>query len=261
MTKARILIVTAALASFLGTVGVVNAQEGAMAGSPPLNGVFVTPVPGAPFSAMVEQDMTQVLKDGSPFQRKTAAFIARDSQGRIHNEGRDIIPSSSSQKPTLFVTHIYDPETRLNTLLNPYTHIARQRVLPNPPPTEPITNWGLQQPAGRPPNPNLQVQDLGPSVMEGLDVHGYRRIQTIPDKASGTGRPVVVTDEFWYSQELHLNILTKHNDPRTGSLILTISQINVNEPDVELFTIPPEYKIVDMTPPDQESQKPAPVVQ
>jgi hypothetical protein len=218
-------------------------------------GVFVTPVPGAPFSAEVEQDMAQVLKDGSVFHRKTAALIARDSQGRIRNESHEVLPASSTRKPTILSVHIYDPQTRLNTFLNPYTHIARQRVLPNPPSTEPPANGWVHVVSSLSSIPNLKVQDLGPSVIDGVDVHGFRRTMTIPAKASGTDLPVVVSDEIWYSEELRINLLTKQNDPRTGSLTMTVSQINFNEPDVDLFTIPPDYKLVDMTPPEQESPK------
>ncbi|MDR3676102.1 MAG: M56 family metallopeptidase [Acidobacteriota bacterium] len=233
---------------------VAPAPDGATLSGPAFNGgVFVTPVPDAPFSAEAEQDMEQVLNDGSAFHRKSTAHIARDSQGRIYNEGREVLPASSTREPILLSIHIYDPETRLNTFLDPYTHIARQRILPNPPATEPPGNWWLAEASARTMTPNLQVQDLGPDVMDGLDVHGYRRIYTISADASGTNRPVIVSDEIWYSEQLHINVLKRHSDPRTGQLTVTVTNINVNEPDVELFAIPPDYKFVDMTPPVVES--------
>lgn len=225
--------------------------------SPPAfsGGVFVTPVPGAPFSAEVEKDMMQVLKDGSLFHRKTAALIARNSQGRIHNERHEVLPASSTRKPIIFSILIYDPETRLRTFLLPQTHIASQRILSHPPSTEPPANGWVHLVSALASIPNLKVQDLGPSVMDGLDVHGYRRFLTIPAQASGTDLPVVVSDEIWYSEELRINLLTKQNDPRTGSLTVTVTNINVNEPDVDLFAIPPDYKLVDMTPPELESPR------
>jgi hypothetical protein len=250
------LIVIAVLVSCFVAMHASMAQDRAMSSAPAFSGgVFVTPVPAAPFSAEAEQDMTQVLKDGSSFHRKTAALIARDSQGRIRNESHEVLPASSTQKPAILSIHIYDPETRLNTFMNPYTHIARQRTLPTPPSTEPPANWWLHEVGARSNNPNLQAQDLGPSAIDGVEVHGFRRTLTVPAKDSGTDRPVVVTDEVWYLEELHINLLTKHNDPRTGSLTLTVTQVNFNEPPVELFTIPPEYKLVDMTPPETESPK------
>ena len=70
---------------------------------------------------------------------------------------------------------------------------------------------------------------------------------------SGTDQPVVIIDEYWYSDELHLNILEKHSDPRSGELTITVTQLNRNEPAADLFEIPPNYKIVDVTPPESES--------
>ena len=261
MIRTRVLVVIAVLVSFFVATRVSTAQDNAMSSAPAFNGgVFVTPVPGAPFSAEAEQYMTQVLRDGSSFERKTAALIARDTQGRIRNESHEVLPASSTRKPIIFSVHIYDPDTRLNTFLNPNTHIATQRVLLNPPSTEPPANWWVHLVGASSSGPNLQVQDLGSSVKDGIEVHGYRRIQTISAKASGTDHPLVVTDEIWYSEELHINLLTKHNDPRTGQLTVTVTRINVNEPDVDLFAIPPEYKVVDMNPPESESQNPVRVV-
>jgi hypothetical protein len=57
------------------------------------------------------------------------------------------------------------------------------------------------------------------------------------------------------TEELHINLVTKHNDPRTGELTITVAGINPNEPDVSLFAVPPDYKVVDMTPPDLETSK------
>ena len=219
-------------------------------------GVFVTPVPGAPFSALAEQEMTQVLKDGTTFKRKTSALIARDSLGRIRNERHEVLPFNSTREPRLISIHIYDPGTALSTLLNPHTHIARQYALQNAPATEPPSNWWLRAPAAQSGNPNLQLMDLGTGSMQGMEVHGFRTVLTVSDKASGTGRPVVITDDFWYSEELHINILTKHDDPRTGELTVTVTQLNRGEPDADLFAVPPDYQLVDMTPPEAESQNP-----
>lgn len=79
------------------------------------------------------------------------------------------------------------------------------------------------------------------SEMETVSVHGVRQTQTIPANASGTGKDVVVTDEYWYSEELRINMLIKHNDPRTGSMTMTVTQVSRREPDSGMFEIPPGY--------------------
>ncbi len=246
------------LIPFLNSFG----QDRAMNSAPAFSGgVFVTPVADAPFTAQVDQAMTQILADGSSFQRKTSAFIARDALGRIHNEAHQILPASSTQIPALLSIHVYDPATRLNTFLNPYTHIARQNVSANHPSTEPPANGWVHLKSPLSSIPNLQVQDLGTNMIEGLEVHGYRKTLTIPAKASGTDRPVVVFDEIWYNEDLHINLLTRQDDPRIGSLTMTVSNINVGDPDPELFAIPTDYKLVDMTPPEMEAREPGRVDQ
>jgi hypothetical protein len=222
-----------------------------MAAAPAFNGgVFVTPVPGVPFSGFAEQEMSQVLKDGTSFQRKTAAFIARDFQGRIHNESRQVLPVSSTREPAVLSVHIYDPATHLNTYLNPFTHIARQSTLSNPPQTAPPSDWVQRESGEIPSRPNAQFEDLGTNTLDGIVAHGYRRTVTLNAKTSGTGEPITITDEYWYSEELHLNLLASHADPRTGKLTVTVTHINRDEPSADLFQIPSGYKLVDMTPPE-----------
>jgi beta-lactamase regulating signal transducer with metallopeptidase domain len=237
----------------LPTTAFATAEGAAMpSGSAISRGVYVTPVPGAPFSALALQEMTQILNDGSSFQRKTSALIARDSQGRIHNETHEVIPASSTEDPGLLWVHLYDPNTRANLFLNPYTHIAQQTIVTHPASTVPPANWAQHELADVRLPPGIREEDLGDSVIEGLDVHGYRRTITVSEKLSGTGKPVHVVDEYWYSEELRLDLIMKHDDPRTGSLVITVTKLNVNEPPVELFDVPREYKVVDLTPPGQE---------
>jgi hypothetical protein len=42
---------------------------------------------------------------------------------------------------------------------------------------------------------------------------------------------------------------------------MTVTQLNLDEPDVSLFAVPPDYKVVDMTPPDLESSRAVPAEQ
>jgi beta-lactamase regulating signal transducer with metallopeptidase domain len=230
-------------------------QRMAMQSSPAFSGgVFVSPVPGAPFSAIAVQEMTQVLADGTSFERKTIEPIARDSQGRIRNERRQVLPASSTEVPDLLLVHLYDPNTRVNLYLNPSTHIAQHRIFSGTELTVPPTNWAQVEPSDRRLPPNVREEDLGEDVIEGVSVHGYRRTVTYNEEESGIGRPLDVVDEYWYSEELHLDLILKHSDPRTGSLAITVTKLDLNQPAVELFVVPPEYKVVDMTPPEEEEK-------
>jgi hypothetical protein len=215
----------------------------------PQEGIFVTPIAGQPLSATVTIEVKRELRDGSIWQRTATAVIARNSQGQIHNEAHAFVPLGLDRKPasTLMSVHIYDPQTRLNTFLNPSTHIARQRTLAREPSTAPPANWAQMDQRFRP-STNVQLEDLGTQTIEGFYVHGYRRTNTYDAQSTGTGRSIVVTDEYWYAEDIRLNLLEKHNDPRKGDFTTTVTQVNRTEPAAELFVVPAGFKIVDVTP-------------
>lgn len=243
----------AAILLMLTFVPRAGAQEAVRQNPPPyrgvqshVDGVFVTPVPNVPLTAVAEVQSVQVLDDGSSVSRKTFNNIARDSQGRIYNERRALVPESNNDTPELISFHIYDPTTQLNTFLEVDTHLARQAVrLETAPALALAQSWASVVPVNR---PGYQEQDLGTESMENTVVHGVRKTRTISATASGTGKPIVVVDEYWYSDELHLNMLVKHDDPRTGQQTVTITQVNRSEPPAATFEIPADYKIVDETP-------------
>jgi hypothetical protein len=206
-------------------------------------GVFVTPVPNAPFSATAELESLQVLPDGSSEVKKTFNNIARDSAGRIYNEQRPMLPASFNGTPQIVSFHIYDPETRVNIFLSPYTHLAHQSVL-----AKPVSDPALGAQAS---NRAGQQEDLGSDVMENVTVHGTRQSRTVPAQASGTGKSVVITDEYWYSEDLHVNMLVIHDDPRTGRQTVAVTHVTRSEPPETTFQIPFGYKVVDETPVSQ----------
>lgn len=213
----------------------------------PQEGIFVTPVAGQPFSATVTIEVKRELKDGSIWQRTATSLIARDSQGHIHNEAHAFVPRGLDRESVLMSIHIYDPQTRLNTFLNPHTHIARQRALLGEPATVPPANWAQMDQRFRP-STNVQLEDLGTQTMDGFYVHGYRRRNSYDAQSAGTGRPIVVMDEYWYAEDIRLNLLERHDDPRKGDFTTTVTQVNRTEPPGELFLVPVGYKVVDVTP-------------
>jgi hypothetical protein len=140
---------------------------------------------------------------------------------------------------------IYDPQTRLRTLVYPRSHIARQVVLREQPKAAAnATPDGIV--AG--PEEKLTTQDLGTRTVAGLMLRGTRKERSIPAKLSGTGREVTITDDYWYSEELRVYLVLRHNDPRTGEQTIGITQVERGEPAASFFQVPSGYKIVDETP-------------
>jgi hypothetical protein len=209
-------------------------------------GIFVTPVPNSPFTAKVQIVSQEQLPDGSVRIRKTVNHIARQSSGRIYNERRQLVPSSFAAEPRLLSAHIYDPTTRLSTFLNPMTHIAQDIVLKRPP----VAPANSVPPRLVPKDPLLKEEELGEQPLGPVTLRGIRRSRTIPAALSGTGKDVLVVDEYWYSAELSIYMIIKHNDPRTGEQIVAVSEVERGEPDGTQFAVPAIYKRVDMTPVD-----------
>jgi hypothetical protein len=200
-------------------------------------GVFIPPIPGEPFSASVEVQTEVVATDGTWSTRHTLNEIARDSSGRIHNERRSLVPESFHGAPRVLEVHLFDPQTMTNVFYDPTTRVATQRVL------------SVTPKQANPARSGAKVEDLGTQTLDGIETKGLRYSFTVPAQVSGTGQPVEITDEYWYSEELHLNILVRHHDPRTGVQTVAITSINREEPPASLFQVPDGYKVVDVTPP------------
>jgi hypothetical protein len=201
--------------------------------------ISVPPIAGAPFSATALIENRQVMSDGTVAASRNINLIGRDSRGRTHGEMRSRVPESSQDMPPLIEVHIYDPQTRVQTIWYTATHIASHQVRP-----EPISTGFPNRP-----DPQVTVEDLGPGTLNGIDVKGTRRTVTVPAQMNGMGAPITVVDEYWYSEDLHVNILLRHTDPRTGLQTVALSNIKREEPPLSFFEVPADYKVVDLTPP------------
>ncbi len=204
--------------------------------------VFVTPIPNAPFSGVINVERSFVQRDGSIVNLKTIRDIRRDNRGRIYNESRELLPVSSTKTPRVIGIHLYDPQTRISTWLRPDERTFSIGTVNRPPATLPPALLHAS-PAGNalPQNEFTKEEDLGTHEMGGLPVHGVREIQTITAENSGTGKEIAITDEYWYSDDLRINLEIKHSDPRTGAVTMTVIQVTRTEPDPVLFQIPDGY--------------------
>ena len=210
-------------------------------------GIFVTPIPNAPFSATVEILSHESLPDGSVNTRTTTALIARASSGRIYNERRQLVPATFKGQPALLSSHIYDPSSHLNIFCNPFQRIARETIFTEAPSAPPNT-VPTRTPAN---NPYFKQEDIGTQPLDGLTLTGIRKTHTIPSAMSTAGKDVVIVDEYWYSPDLSIYMIIKHNDPRTGEQIVAVSNVERHEPAASVFAVPANYKIIDENPPPE----------
>jgi hypothetical protein len=204
------------------------------------SGIFVPPVPDAPFTGVIKVDRTIVGPDGKVESLKTIRDTARDSRGRLYNVFRVLVPADFAGTPPTIRVHFYDPQTRNYAYLYPDQHTYMTGTVNHPPAAEPADL--IASPAGNsaPLNQFTKQQDLGTQSIEGITAHGVRQTQTIP--GSSAGGDVVLTDEYWYSDDLHMHVMVKHIDPRKGSVTMTLTQATRTDPDPSLFQVPEGYK-------------------
>jgi hypothetical protein len=174
--------------------------------------VFVTPIPNAPFSGVINVRRSIVQPDGSIAGFKTSRVIGRDSRGRIYNESRRLLPVSNTETPQVVSILLYDPQTRVSTRLFPQQRAFSTSTVDRPPATAPPALLQAS-PTGNslPLNEFTKEEDLGTHEIEGLPAHGVREIQTIPADNAGTGSEILISDEYWYSDDLRINLVLKHS--------------------------------------------------
>jgi hypothetical protein len=205
--------------------------------------IFVTPIPNIPFSGVINVERSYVQPDGSIVTFRTIREIGRDSRGRIHNESRVFVPVSDPNTPPVVRIHLYDPQTRISTILDAQKRIFWTGTVNHPPSTvPPAPRYGSAIQQGLPQNDFTREEDLGAREIGGLLAHGFRETQTIPAENGGADKETVVTDEYWYSDDLRIYLMIKHSDPRSETVTLTVSQVTRTEPDPSLFEIPDGYK-------------------
>jgi hypothetical protein len=239
-------------------------------------------IKNAQYSAEAVTERVQTLSDGNRIVQKSSSKIYRDREGRTRRESflRSIGPwvNQSSEPKTLI--SINDPIGGANYILEPDKKIARKishsmpidkRPLNAPPPplppsppdsgegrgagavtmrrSKPIIKDDVKVVIGNFGHPkDVKKETLGNQMIEGVMAVGTRYTTTIPAEQIGNEREIKIISEVWYSPELQTNIMTETTDPRVGTQSFKLININREDPSPELFTVPPDYKIVDGLP-------------
>lgn len=218
--------------------GIVRAPDGGI--QQQVDGIFIPPVQGAPFTAKVVVEIRALLPDGATIARKYYTLVARDSQGRVHRENRGILPADSDKEPPLHYTFVNDPLTRTRTTCVPAQQTCWITKF------VPIVQSTLE-PAGLSANGKsyLAREDLGASTLDDLEVLHSRETRTFNAGAFGNDRPVVVTKDFWYSPRLQINLAVTRDDPRTAIQKLNVTDLILGEPEPSWFASPQGFKVID----------------
>lgn len=90
---------------------------------------------------------------------------------------------------------------------------------------------------------NTKTESLGKQTIEGVEAEGTRTTTTIPAGKIGNERDIDIVSERWYSPELQVVVMTKQDDPRTGTNVYRLTNISRGEPARTLFEVPADYTI------------------
>ena len=96
---------------------------------------------------------------------------------------------------------------------------------------------------GPPEGANRTTSQLAPKDIEGVRAEGVSTVWTIPAGQIGNRNPINITRETWTSPDLHVTVLSRYNDPRSGESIYRLASIKRAEPAPELFKLPEGYKV------------------
>jgi hypothetical protein len=217
-------------------------------------GIWLPPVANAPFTATVDILTHEKLPNGTEQIRTATNHLARSSSGRIYQERHVLVPVTFQGPSLLLSTHTYDPSSRLSVFTQPQIRLAKQTILSHPPR---VIAGHANITIDPKPGPGRTEEDLGTQLYQGLTLQGIRKTHEVSAITSGTGLPLIVSDEYWFSPDLTTYVIIKHNDPRTGEQIITMSHIDRTEPDATIFAIPADFKVVDETPPPPPTQSAA----
>jgi hypothetical protein len=179
------------------------------------------------------------LEDGSVVATHQDAKLARDSQGRIYRENVTRFPANSDQKSKVKEIIIFDPVVHTRTecaMAASHCNVSDYRApSPAPQPVAALDNGKR----------SLSRENLGTDTIDGLNVVGTRETLTIKAGVDGNNQPLSITQEYWYSPELEVNLSVTRKDPRTGTLVIHVVDRSRSEPDPSLFQVPENFVVED----------------
>ena len=220
----------------------VQAQDGGT--RQVLESIVIPPKANAPFLATLHTDWVRGSPDSGTITLVNVRRIARDASGRIYQERWFLVPKNV--KSQMNAIQISDPSAHtLYTCMLLITPKVCTLTYYSPSTATVYNVTGV--PAGPLANDAGYVtrEDIGHQVILGVDTAGTRETVTYNPGVIGNDQKINLTREYWYADQLGINLLSKRTDPSFGTQLFTITEITLSEPDAELFELPKGFKVVD----------------
>ena len=237
---------------------------------------------GAPYSGEAITEFTQQLPDGNRISRRSVTRTVRDSDGRTRRERANDAGETTSvviSDPVAGTSYVLDPQARTagrarvmvagmvaragrgggrggaagsarpaaappmraeaeRELVEKRRQVEREAQASGGGATATLT---LRE--GTPAAGERRTEDLGTRMIEGVMAEGSRTTTVLPAGAIGNAQPITIVSEQWFSPDLHVLVMTRHSDPRTGETVYRLANIVRGEPDQSLFQVPADYTV------------------
>lgn len=200
------------------------------------------PLPGVPFSADTQTEMTQQFADGNRVEQRTTGYIARNAAGKIRKE-LTLVGFGASTGEVRIVT-VTSPADGVQFRLDENTRTAWRLQLP---PRPPDRGGSVGRPAP-PARPGMKIEPLASIQYEGVKAEGTRTVMVIPAGGIGNERPIEVVTERWYAPELQIVVHSRRVDPRFGEVTYRLVNISRAEPASHLFDVPADFTVREQRP-------------
>jgi len=185
-------------------------------------------------SILLEQEEER-YQSGNSAVEVTNSKVYRDSSGRVR------IDTNSQHNPHQPPTSVpVDPNSGLRVVLLNDTKTAYRIAGPRAGENGFALGRSGIGDALPPGNWHTTTEPLGKRIIEGIEFEGTRIIQSLEGKPGLTN-----TIDRWYSEQLNLVGLAVASGPY-GTHTARIRNLQRQEPDPTVFTIPVAYKVVDV---------------
>jgi len=211
-----------------------------------LESIVIPPKAEAPFTLTLETEWVKALFDGGTITLVNKRRIARDSTGRIYQERWLLVPKNGKAESVMNVIQISDPNahTHYNCFVVQEPHVC---VLTRFAPSTSAVYKEPTPPTGELPDGRGSAvhEVLGNQFLAGVETTGVRDSIIYNPGVFGNDRKMSVEREYWYSQQLGINMLSIRSDPRFGKQTFTATNLILSEPDPKLFELPEGYRVED----------------
>lgn len=205
---------------------------------------LVETVTGAPYSGVEIRTSQQVLAAGGVILRTEQSNVYRDSQGRVRREATRTGPDGQTatrvtiSDPVAGAVHELDAKNK--------TAFTRPARFPSPSQAAGAGRpqmMGAGRRLGTQTEANVKRETLAARSMNGMIASGTRVTHTIPAGTIGNSQAIETVRETWMADDLKVPLMTKVSDPRMGTTVTELMNVNRSQPDAALFQVPSDYTV------------------